>query len=194
MFQIQDIKLNNANAPLNHCRKESSAESLNNFSIIIKQSASLPSINIKNSEHIFPAENEKSENIQRKMSLTNTSKNPIQATNIGVLRNTLNNELEDLERENIAGSVVNVHFINKNYHSNSDASEMKCESETTLESNEYDRRFYETRQWQANLFYYKRSDSAILLNHRVQLKFQQLKPFIIWKPLQVPKLFGTKCL
>lgn len=191
MFQIQDIKLNNANAPRKHCRKECSTESIKNVSIEITKSVSLPSINIQHSKEIFPAENEQSENIQRKISLTdglllaNTSKNHVQFDSLGEIRNTLN---KDFERRNIANNVVKLHFVNRNYHSNSDSSEIKwCESETSLESNEYDRRFYETKQWQANLFYYPRSDAAILLNHRVHLKFQQLEPFIIWKHVQSSK-------
>lgn len=180
MIQIQDIKLNNANSPSIHCRKT--------FSTEIIQPNSL--VEIISCQDLFEAEDEKLKNMQRKISLhdgllvTNTLENPYK---IGVITKSLNKELEDLERRNIASSVVKMHFTNRNYHSTSDSESKWCESdETSLESNECDRRLYETRQWQANLFYYQRSDAAIKLNHRVHLKFQQLKPFIIWKPLQVP--------
>lgn len=108
--------------------------------------------------------------------------------NVGVVTKTLNKELEDLEGKNIANSVVKMHFINRNYNSNSDSTELNCcDSETSIESSEYDRRLYETRQWQSNLFHYQRSNNLTDLNRRVQLKFQPLKQFSFWKPLQVTR-------
>lgn len=100
--------------------------------------------------------------------------------NFGVVTRTFHKELEQYKNRSFADSVVKMHFVNPNYYSNSDASGLTgCDSETSLRSNECDRRYHEIKQWHSNLFFYKRSDATINLNRRVKLRFQPLKPFVM---------------
>lgn len=127
---------------------------------------------------------------QRKISSTNappsvemTAKNLSPShhnNNFGAVTQTLSKQLQDLDRKNMADSVVLMHYVNQNFRSKSESTESKCsDSEISMRSNECDRRYCEIKQWYSNLYHYKRSDTAINLNHRVQLKFQPLKPFVI---------------
>lgn len=103
--------------------------------------------------------------------------------NLGIISQTLDTELKD--DNNPDDSVVKLHFVNPNYRSNSDASELTWyDSQTSIISNECNRRYYETKQWHSNLFFYKRSDATIDLNRRVKPKFQPLKPLIMHKSKQ----------
>lgn len=189
MFQIQDVKFNGSTTSLSHFYDEEPADSVKNFNKITT-SASLPSINVRSGESSYQNLIEKSKNCQRKISLTdgllveNISENLCQShNNFGV---TPSKDLNDLEWKNLARSVVKTHFVNTSYDSSSDATDLDWRnSVTSMESNEHDRRFYETKQWHSNLFFYKRTDTVINLNRRVQLKFKQLKPLNIWKHLKV---------
>ncbi len=150
MFQIQNVKLNGS----------SITTSLNQKGVELADDTDLTNQNSLTEP--LPVDNDPSHSYN----------------NFGAVTQTLSKELEDLERKNFASSVVKIHYVNGNYHSNSDSYELKwCDSETSLKSNECDRRYYETKQWHSNLFFYKRSKAAIDLNHRVQLKFLPLKPF-----------------
>lgn len=100
--------------------------------------------------------------------------------NFGAVTRSLSKQLEDYSNKNFADSVVKMHFVNPNYYSNSETSRLSwCDSETSLRSNECDRRYNEIKQWHSNLFFYKRPNATINLNRRGKLKFQPLKPFIM---------------
>lgn len=115
-----------------------------------------------------------------KISLANEpSAEMASSNNFAAVTQTLSKQLEDLARKNLADSVVEMHFVNANYRSTSDSSELNwSDSETSLTANECDRRYGEIKQWHSNLFYYKRSDDVIAMNRRAQLKFVPLKPFV----------------
>lgn len=165
MIQIQDIKFNRSTSSLNHFREEDPVDSIKENEI------------------------KKPKNFQRKkkaLVVENVAENnPQSHNNFGVATQTASKDQEDLDRQNLASNAVKMHFVNRNYQSDSDATDSeRCDSVMSIESNEQDRRLNETKQWHSNLFYYKRSDAVIDFNHRVQQKFQQLKPLNTWKPMK----------
>lgn len=204
MFQIQDIKFNGSISSPSHISDAEPSDSFNRLNEITT-SLSLPSTEVVTSKTVSSPSfqnvcgDDKSRDLHRTIStadglvMENVSQ-PYQ--NFGVVTTTLNKEVAELERKNLASSVVKMHFVNQNYYSNSDSTEMKwCDSETSIESSEFDRRFFEMKQWQSNLFHYKRSNAVFDLNHRVQLEFQPLKPLTVWKqPLHASQSFDTNNL
>lgn len=177
MFQIQNIKLNDSISSIGD--REEPADSTNNFngrttSVSQHTTDDGQTNNVRSSNTSLTDE----------LMVDSVSEKPSQSCdNFGDLV-TPDREMNNSERTNIDSSVVTMHFVNRNYRSHSDSTGLSwCDSAASIESNEFDRRFYETKQWQSNLFYYNRPDAVIDLNHRVQLKFQPLKPLIIGKPL-----------